>query len=122
MTRRTGQGLCEVDAGTWVALLGLVEAAAAVVAPIEIAAGTSSGPTAAPPAAVAVVAAAAPAAWPPAAPAAPAAGAWATVVDAAGAAGTAVCALATVVAAIAVKRRASLMPKSPDWYCDDILF
>ena len=45
-----------------VALLGLVETAAAVVAPIEIAAGTSSGPMAAPPAAVAVVAAAAPAA------------------------------------------------------------
>jgi hypothetical protein len=103
-----------------VALLGLVEAAAAVVAPIEIAAGTSSGPTAAPPAAVAVVAAAAPAAWPPAAPpAAPAAGAWATVVDAAGAA---VCALAIDVAAIAAKRRASLMPKSPDWTCNDILF
>jgi hypothetical protein len=100
-----------------VALLGLVETAAAVVAPTEIARGTRSGPTAAPPTA-AVVAAAAPAAWPPAA-AAPAAGAWATVVDAAGAA---VCALATDVAAIAAKRRASLMPKSPDWYCDDILF
>jgi len=116
MTRRTGQGLCEVEAGTWVALFGLVEAAAAVVAPIEIAAGTSSGPTAAPPAAVAVVAAAAPAAWPPAAPAA---GAWATVVDAAGAA---VCALAIDVAAIAAKRRASLMPESPDWYCNDTVF
>jgi hypothetical protein len=105
------QGLCVVVAGTGVALFGLVEAAAAVVAPIEIAAGTSSGPMAAPPT-VAVVAAAAPAAWPPAA--APAAGAWAMVVDAAGAAGTAVCALATLVAAIAVKRRASLMPESPE--------
>jgi len=110
LLRRTDQGLCVGVAGM-VALLGLVEAAAAAVAPTEIAAGMSSGPKAAPPTA-AVLAAAAPAAWPPAA--APAAGAWATVVDAAGAAGAAVCALATVVAAIAVNRRASLMPESPE--------
>jgi len=103
-----------VVVGTGVALLSLVDAAAAAVAPTEIAAGTSIGAKADPVVAATV---AAPAAWPPAAPAAGAAGACATVVDAAaGAAGTAVCATATPVAAMADNRMMSLMIKSPkEW-------
>jgi hypothetical protein len=95
--------------GTGVALLALVDEAAAAVAPTEMAAGTTIGAKAAP----VVATVAAPAAWPPAA-APVAAGAWATVVDAAaGAAGTAVCATATPAAAMADNRKTSLMTESP---------
>jgi hypothetical protein len=97
-------GLCEVAVG--VALPGLVDEAAAAVAPIEIAAGT----TMLVPAAAAVVTTVAPAAWPPTT--APAAGACAMVV--AGAAGTTVCATATPVAAIADNRSTNLMTESPE--------
>ena len=83
--------------GTGVALLELVDDAAAAVAPIEIAAGTAM-PVAV--AAVPVATVAAPAAWPPAA--APA-GAWAT-----GATGV-VCATATPVATIADNKNMNLM-------------
>jgi hypothetical protein len=98
--------LCEVVAGTGV--LELVDAAAAAVAPTEMAAGTNIGANAAP----VVATVAAPAAWPPTT--APVAGACATVVDAvAGAAGTTVCATATPVAAMADNRITSLMTESP---------
>jgi hypothetical protein len=104
-----------VVVGTGVALLSLVDAAAAAVAPIEIAAGTAMGARTAPVAAVVV--AAAPTAWPPAAAppvavplaAVPAAGAWAMVVDA----GATVCATAIPVAAMAENRITSLMTKTP---------
>jgi hypothetical protein len=91
--------------GTGVALLELVDAAAAAVAPIEIAAGTAMAvPVTAP------VVTTAPVAWPPAAaPAAP--GACAMVVD--DAAGATVCATATPVAAMADNKKMSLMTESP---------
>jgi hypothetical protein len=93
--------LCEVAVG--VALLELVDAAAAAVAPTAIAAGTAM----AVPVTAAVVTTVAPAAWPPTT--APAAGACATVV-----AGTTVCATATPVAAMADNRITSLMMDLPE--------
>jgi len=90
-----------VVVGTGVALLALVDDAAAAVAPSEIAAGI----TMLVPVTAAVVTTVAPAAWPPTT--APAAGACAIVVD--GAIGVAVCAIATPAAAIAENRNMSLM-------------
>ena len=80
-----------------VALLELVDDAAAAVAPTEIAAGTTMLPAVA---AVPVATLAAPAAWPPAAPAAGACAIGATGV---------VCATATPAATIADNKNTNLM-------------